>query len=195
MKWLQKHILHCFIAGIVAVLPVFGMLIFVSYLEVQFASTGIDELRFYFPGLAIIITIVAIYLCGLIVTTFIGKWLWNFIDKFIEHIPGFAQIYGTIKEILGYSTDKNCIFKQVVLIPSNNGFGEELGLVTNSLVDDNQDKLVIFVPSAPTPTSGRLVVIDRDKVTPLEMSASDSFKAIIAMGKTENLLNELKKPR
>lgn len=192
MKSVEKHIINCLIAGAVAVLPAFGLLVFIAYVESTLASTGIGGIRFYFPGLGIILSLVVIYLFGLLVTTFIGKWLWNFLDKFINRLPAIGQLYRTIKEILGYSTDQKTIFQQVVLVPANQGCGEELGLVTEKITNnDGSIKLVVFIPAAPTPTSGRLIFIDEKEVKPLHMSAAETFKTLISMGKTKSVKAEI----
>ena len=192
MKRVQKHIINCFIAGIVAILPIFGLVVFIAYVETTLASTGIGGFRFYFPGLGIILCLIVIYFFGLFVTTFIGKWIWNLFDGLLNRFPAIGQLYITIKEILGYSTDKNTIFQQVVLVPANQGYGEELGLVTERITNNNASvKLVVFIPAAPTPTSGRLIFIDEKEVKPLNMSAADTFKALISMGKTKNIKIEI----
>jgi len=43
--------------------------------------------------------------------------------------------------------------------------------------------------TAPAPTSGRIVVIDEKKVKILETNASEVFKALISMGKTDTIKN------
>ncbi|MCP4177488.1 MAG: DUF502 domain-containing protein [bacterium] len=189
MKSLEKHIMNCLIGGVVAVLPIFGLAIFIGYMELQIASSGIGKLEFYFPGLGIIISIIIIYLLGLFVTTIAGKWVWNRFDKFFNKLPVLGQVYKMIKEILGYDTDTDSVFKQVVLVPSVFGKGEELGLVTSSFVEDDITKLVVFVPSAPTPTTGRLVYINETDTRLLNISAADTFKTLISMGKTDVIKN------
>ena len=165
---------------------------FIAYVESTLASTGIGGIRFYFPGLGIILSLVVIYLFGLLVTTFVGKWLWNIIDRLLNRLPAIGVLYRTIKEILGYSTEKNTLFQQVVLVPATSGFGEELGLVTEKITNnDGSIKLVVFMPSAPTPTTGRLIFIDEKDVKPLHMSAADTFKALISMGKSKNVKAEI----
>ncbi len=192
MKRVQQHIINCFIAGIVAVLPIFGLAVFIAYLEMTLASTGIGGIRFYFPGLGILLCLVIIYFLGLFVTTFIGKWIWNLFDGLLNRVPALGQLYRTLKEILGYNTDENTVFQQVVLVPSNQGAGEELGLVTERVKNnDGSVKLIVFIPAAPTPTSGRLIFIDEKDVKPLNMSAADTFKTLISMGKTKNIKAEI----
>jgi uncharacterized membrane protein len=192
MKSFEKHVMNCLIGGVVAVLPIFGLAVFLGYMENQIAASGIGKLHFYFPGLGIIISIIIIYLLGLFVTTIIGNWIWGRFDKIFNKLPVIGQIYKTIKEILGYDTDTDAVFKQVVLIPSILGKGEELGLVTSSFIEGDIKKLIVFVPSAPTPTTGRLIYIDEKETRPLNITAADTFKTLISMGKTDLIEKGLK---
>jgi len=49
--------------------------------------------------------------------------------------------------------------------------------------------LLVFVPASPTPTTGRLVVIDPQAVKRLDMPVSEILKVLVAMGKTDFNLN------
>ena len=51
---------------------------------------------------------------------------------------------------------KKLFFQEVVLVPNKDIAAEELGLVTNQISDESGNiKLVIFIPGAPNPASGR----------------------------------------
>ncbi|PKN62078.1 MAG: hypothetical protein CVU57_26260 [Deltaproteobacteria bacterium HGW-Deltaproteobacteria-15] len=186
MKRLYKHLTRSLIAGIVAILPVGGLIITVGYLESTISSSGLSKMDFYFPGFGLLAAILLIYLIGLGVTTFVGKWIWKKIDTLLDKLPALGRLYGTLKQILGYGSGESAIFYEAVLVPSRDMQSEELGLVTNRIYDENGDmKLVIFVPGAPNPTSGRLLMMDKETVKPLGMPVNDVLKALVSMGKTE----------
>jgi uncharacterized membrane protein len=56
-----------------------------------------------------------------------------------------------------------------------------MGLVTNRLADG---RAVVFVPGAPNPTSGRLLLVDASALRPVAMNVNDAFKALVSVGKT-----------
>jgi uncharacterized membrane protein len=92
----------------------------------------------------------------------------------------------SLKQILGYGAGENAMFHQTVLIPSRDGKGDELGLVTNEItMADGSKKIIVFVPGTPNPTTGRLVITTREQVKPTFMSAHDALKTLIAVGKTD----------
>lgn len=192
MKPIRKHITNSLLAGIVAILPVGGLIITIGYLESTISSSGLSKMPFYFPGFGLIAAVIFIYLIGFAVTTFIGKWIWKRVDSILDKLPALGSLYQTLKQILGYGEGEDALFYAAVLVPSRDIKSDELGLVTNKIADDKGNtKLVIFVPGVPNPTSGRLIVIDKESVKPIAMPVNETLKALVSMGKTEIDLKSL----
>jgi uncharacterized membrane protein len=94
-------------------------------------------------------------------------------------------LYQTLKQIIGYGEGKDAIFHRVVLVCGDVPEAAELGLVTNETADaTGKRKLIVFVPGAPNPTAGRLIVIDAERTVPLSVSVSDALKTLLSVGKT-----------
>ena len=191
MNRIQKHITKSLLAGFVAILPIGGLMLTVGYLEATISSSGISNMPFYFPGLGLFVSIVFIYMIGLAVTTFIGRWIWSRIDKLLHRLPSLGPLYQTLKQILGYGDGEEAVFQEVVLVPNKDIAAEELGLVTNQISDESGNiKLVIFIPGAPNPASGRLLVMDPASIKRISMSVNETLKALVSMGKTDISLIE-----
>ena len=185
MQTLTSHISRCFLAGIVALLPIGGSIIAVVYLESLLASSWLAKQPWYFPGLGLLATAVGIYLIGLTVSTFLGRWIWSRIDLVLASLPALGRMYQTLKQILGYSEGKDALFLRVVLVKGYSPDGEELGLVTNETKStEGVQKLIVFVPGSPNPTTGRLIVIDASRTVPLSISVNDAIKSLLSVGKT-----------
>lgn len=186
MNQISRHFTKNILAGLVAILPIGGLVLTIGYLEKSISSIGLTRLPFYFPGLGILLVVVLIYLIGLILTTFIGKWLWNSIDKLLNNLPALGKLYQTLKQILGYGEGEDAIFQQTVLVPAQGGSGMEIGLVTNRiLLPDGSENLVVFIPGSPNPTSGRLVISKPDMVKQTQIPINSAFKILVAAGKSE----------
>jgi uncharacterized membrane protein len=184
MKLITRHITRCLLAGIVALLPIGGFIATVIYLESTISGSWLARQVWYFPGLGLIATTIGIYLIGLTVSTFIGRWLWSLIDRILNGLPLLGRLYQTLKQIVGYGDGKDGIFQEVVLVPNGKTEGRELGLVTNEFTNDaGVRQLVVFVPDAPNPTAGRLVVIDANDVEPVPMPVNDVLKVLVSVGK------------
>ena len=182
---ITKHVSRCFLAGIVALLPIGGLVLTIAYLEMSIAESWLAKQPWYFPGLGLLATAAAIYLIGLTVSTFLGRWLWGRVDLLFDSLPALGRLYQTLKQIIGYGEGKDAIFQRVVLIGGETPGASELGLVTNETVDaTGARKLIVFVPGAPNPTAGRLIVIDAGRTEPLAVSVSDALKTLLSVGKT-----------
>ncbi|MSR56963.1 MAG: DUF502 domain-containing protein, partial [Planctomycetaceae bacterium] len=180
---------RCLLAGLVALLPIGGFVLTVVYLERSIAESWLARQPFYFPGLGLIASTVGIYLIGLTVSTFVGRWLWALLDRVLDGLPMLGRLYQTLKQIVGYSDGKDAIFQGVVLVPNGKNEGSEMGLVTNEVANaGGARQLVVFVPNAPNPTAGRLIVIDAGQVQPLAMAVSDAMKVLLSVGKTSLVL-------
>ncbi len=186
MNSISNHFTKNILAGLVAILPIGGLILTIGYLETSISSAGLTRLPFYFPGLGILLVLVLIYLIGMILTTFIGKWLWNVIDKLLNNLPALGKLYQTLKQILGYGEGEDAIFQQTVLVPAQGGTGMEIGLVTNRIkLPDGSESLIIFIPGSPNPTSGRLVISKPEMVTLTKIPVNSAFKILVAAGKSE----------
>jgi uncharacterized membrane protein len=184
MKFITTHVSRCFLAGVVALLPIGGLVLTVAYLENTVAAAWPKQVPYY-PGLGILAAAGSIYLVGLTVSTFIGRWLWRLIDSLLDRLPALGTFYQTLKQILGYGAGKDAIFQQVVLLQDREFGGHEVGLVTNRLSGfGGVEQLVIFVPGAPNPTLGRLIILDSKLVRPVDVPVSEALKSLVSVGKT-----------
>jgi len=185
MKPLTAHLTRCLVAGFVALLPVGGLILSIVYAEYLIADVGLVDQEFYFPGLGLIAVALVLYLVGLVVSTFVGRWIWSRVDRLLVSLPTLGQLYQTLKQVLGYGDGEDAIFRQVVLIEGDAPGTQELGLVTNEVVENGTQKLTVFVPGAPNPAAGRLVLIAAQDVRPIDMPVSDALKTLVALGTTD----------
>lgn len=186
MNTITRHITTNILTGLVAILPVGGLIITIGYLETTISSSGLTRLPFYFPGLGIIVVLLLIYIIGLILTTFVGKWIWSRIDRLLKNLPALGNLYGSLKQILGYGEGKDAMFHETVLVPAQGGTGMEFGLVTNRIkLPDDSEKLLVFIPGSPNPTTGRLIITDPDEVTATDIPVNSTFKLLVAAGKSD----------
>jgi uncharacterized membrane protein len=183
MNSLTRHVTRCLVGGIVALLPIGGTILGVAYLEGVLTESWRSEVSVYFPGLGLLLAVAAIYFVGLFVTTFLGKWLWRRADVVLEKLPVLGSLYQSLKEVLGYDSDRDRFFEAVVAVPVDGGF--EIGLVTGSAPGpDGEEHSVVFVPSSPNPTNGRLLLLPPDRMRTLDLRAADALRGLVSLGKT-----------
>jgi uncharacterized membrane protein len=178
-----RHVTRCLIGGIVALLPIGGTVLGVAYLESVLTESWRGEVSWYFPGLGLLLALAVIYFVGLFVTTFLGKWLWRRVDTVLEKLPILGSLYQSLKEVLGYDSTRDRFFEAVVAVAVDDGF--EIGLVTGSAPGpDGEEHSVVFVPSSPNPTNGRLLLLPPDRIRKLDLRAADALRGLVSMGKT-----------
>ena len=178
-----RHVTRCLVGGVVALLPIGGTVLGVAYLEKVLTESWKDDVAWYFPGLGIVLALLVIYVVGLFVTTIFGRWLWRSADKLLERLPLLGSLYQSLKEVLGYDTERDRFFEAVVAVPVDDGF--ELGLVTGAAEGpDGTEHTLVFVPSSPNPTNGRLLLLPPGRIKKLDLRAADALRGLVSMGKT-----------
>src|SRR5262245_21878357 len=99
MSYLTRHISRCFLAGLVALLPIGGFILTVVYLESAISESWLARQPWYVPGFGLLATAAGIYAIGLTVSTFIGRWAWNKLDFVLDSLPMLGRLYQTLKQI------------------------------------------------------------------------------------------------
>jgi uncharacterized membrane protein len=181
MNAIVRHVTRCMLAGALTILPVGGLVLALVLAEQTVAKSWLAKQPYYVPGLGIVAALVLVYALGLVATTFIGRWFWKQMDRLLENLPGLGRLYVTLKQVLGYGQGEHAMFRRVVLVP--NPGGHELGLVTNEVAGpDGRPRLILFLPGAPNPTAGRLVLADPAQVVAVATPVHDVLKAMLSAG-------------
>jgi uncharacterized membrane protein len=182
MERIRMHFVRSSLAGLVALLPLVGFVLTVVYFENQVAGVWLKQQGFYFFGLGLVLVLLLTYLVGLTVSTFLGNWLWKRLDRLLDQLPILGNLYQTFKQILGYGEGPKGLFQRVVLVRSDAGDRREIGLVTQEPSPASGQLLVVFVPTAPTPTGGRLIFVAPDRVEPSTMTVSQALQFVVSLG-------------
>jgi uncharacterized membrane protein len=79
------------------------------------------------------------------------------------------------------------MFQRVVLVEFPRPGIYSVGFVTSETGGEAQVKTAatvvnVFIPTTPNPTSGFLVLVPNEQVTPLEMSVAEGMKMVISGG-------------
>lgn len=134
--------------------------------------------------LAIIFTIVALYLLGWIASRVIGQRLIEFFEYFIHRIPLVESVYGAIKKFLSVLQSKPDEVQRVVLIEFPSKHMKTVGFVTRVLEDQKtgQQLAAVYVPTTPNPTSGYLEIVPIENLVSTDWSMDEAMTFIISGG-------------
>ena len=182
MSRLNNHLRKTFLAGVFAAVPVVVTVFVIWYVDHN--TRVISEKLFgrSIPFVGVLIALVAIYLGGLVATTLLGKWVIGLIDRLLSRLPGFRQLYAAWKQVALTPGGGEGMFAKVVLVAEVSPHARVIGFTSGQPLDGQPDTLCVFVPNAPNPLQGRLLLVDRSRCTPLDTSAEDAFKMILSTG-------------
>ena len=178
-----------FLTGILVVVPI-GATILILY----WIFTRIDDILqpviktiwgHPVTGVGFGITIVLIYLVGVIASNVAGKRLLRYGEFLLAKVPVVRPLYASIKQILmGFSVPREAGFMQVVLIEFPRKGIWTVGFITNESSDQSgQTQLSIFIPTSPNPTSGFLQIAREDEVIRTDISVEHALRMIVSAGR------------
>jgi uncharacterized membrane protein len=182
MQALKMHLAKCFVAGIVAILPLVGLVLTVVYFEHQVAGVWLKDQGFYVFGLGLILLALILYLIGLMVSSLIGRWLFGRFDQFLDRLPVSGMLYQTLKQMVGYGEGPQGLFKRVVWVPFQFPTRTELGLVTMEPTPSSAGRVAVFLPAAPTPTTGRLIYLEPNELIESSLSVREALQLLVSLG-------------
>src|SRR5499427_9387833 len=177
MGWLKAHLRNKLVAGALAAIPVIVTIFILWYVD----SKARDVLHVHTPVVGIAITIVAIYLLGVFVTSVVGQFLLRAFDRVIRRVPGLRDLYRSWKQVALTDTQVG-IFAHVVLVPDDAGRGCVLGFTSGHAIEGDPGLSCVFVPGSPNPTTGRLHFVPTTRCIRLDLSPQEALKLIISGG-------------
>jgi uncharacterized membrane protein len=140
------------------------------------------------PGLGSILTVLIVFLTGLLTNNLVGNWMVRQWEKLLHRIPVVSSLYGSVKQVSDtlFSSSGNS-FRTAVLIQYPREGSYTIGFLTGVPGGDVANHLVgdfvsVYVPTTPNPTSGFFLMMERSQVKELDMSVDAALKYIVSMG-------------
>jgi len=140
------------------------------------------------PGAGFFALVLLILGIGAAAHNIIGKRLIHGVEDLVIRIPFVRWIYRTTKEVSSaVLEEKSTSFRKVVLVEFPYRGVHSIGFQTSdapSEVSAVVGKAVfpVFVPTAPNPMSGYVVLYAEDEIVPLPMSVDDGLRFVISAG-------------
>ncbi|MES2013901.1 MAG: DUF502 domain-containing protein, partial [Pseudomonadota bacterium] len=128
------------------------------------------------PGMGAVLTLLIIFVTGLIATNFFGKRVIRIWEALLARVPVVKSIYASVKQVSDtLFSDSGNAFRQAVLVqfPREGAWtiafvtGHPGGDVANHL---QGDYVSVYVPTTPNPTGGYFLMMPRADVIDLDMS-------------------------
>jgi uncharacterized membrane protein len=196
---LKKKMKRIFLTGLAVVIPA-GLTIYILFFIIDVMDNLLriipvnyqpdNLLNFHIPGLGVIVTVLLIFICGLVTTSYFGNRLVDFGERIVGKIPFVRSIYQAIKQIAdSFFMDRTQSFKKVVIVEYPRRGIYSIGFITGTPNGEIQQQLRqnqlcvgIYIPCALTPTTGVFVMVPRDELIETTMSVEEAFTLIISAG-------------
>ncbi|MBI3713916.1 MAG: DUF502 domain-containing protein [Burkholderiales bacterium] len=143
---------------------------------------------FKIKGLGAVLTVLVIFVTGLLTKNFIGNYVVKLWETILTHIPIVSSIYSSVKQVSDtlFSSSGNAFSKALLIQYPREGCwtiafltGKPGGDVAKHL---QGDYLSVYVPTTPNPTSGYFLMIPKKDAIELDMSVDTALKYVVSMG-------------
>jgi uncharacterized membrane protein len=133
-------------------------------------------------------TLLLLFLVGALVGNFIGVQLLAWLDELVMHVPVVKGIYGATKQLMNaIQSGQGGSFKDVVMVEWPQPGSFTLGFVAQrncawATPAGGAPMIAVYIPTAPNPTSGYVVLLEESKVRPMSVSPEEALTWAISGG-------------
>lgn len=139
------------------------------------------------PGLGLLIVLASIVIIGWLGSTFLYQRIAEIGDDLLRRVPFLKTVYDALKDLMEGLVGSKKKFDRPVLITPQDGSGlGQLGFLTQEDLTHlgmAADHVAVYVPYS-FAWSGRLFIVPRSAVTPVDAKAAEVMKFILSGGVT-----------
>lgn len=200
MRRIFRSLRRTFVSGLLALLPL-GFTLYVLWLLYQlayslfgphtaFAGFMRRVLGRYIPGTEVAITVLMVFLVGVIARHWVGRGLLRGVERAVQAVPGVRNLYWGTRQLAHVVLHREQAFvkgRRMVLVEFPYPGSYVLGVITNEDVAEmsglfSPDMVSVYIPTAPNPLSGWVLFVPRSKVSPVELTAEEALSLILSGG-------------
>ncbi|HSH46430.1 MAG TPA: DUF502 domain-containing protein [Longimicrobiales bacterium] len=188
IKTLRRHL----IAGLIVIAPV-GVTLYILWwlfllVDGVLGPFVYGALGVTIPGLGLLLLLGILLLVGWLAERTLGAQFINGWNAILDRVPVVSRLYGATRRIVGsvFGGEEKRFFREVVLFEYPSPGQWTLGFVTGrapgALDDRMEDGVTIFLPTAPNPVTGFLIIVPRARTIRLPVTVEEGFTYILSAG-------------
>lgn len=132
-------------------------------------------------------TVLIVLLVGVLMGNFLGKQLLAWLDELMDNIPVIKGIYGSTKRLMtAIQSGGGGSFKEVVLVEWPHPGSYTLGFLARRdcswAMAEGEKMVAVYIPTAPNPTSGYVIMIDPGKLRTTNVKPEEAFTWAVSGG-------------
>lgn len=182
-KVMLKEIMARILKGFLSLIPIIVIIAIFNYLFSLFEELLLFSLGFtksiYISGVTFVVVAGVLYYIGYLIEKNREFILLELTERVIKKIPIIKSIYSIIKDMINIFSTKKGEYKGVVYIPV--GKGKIMGFITRR----DENKLTVFIPTTPNPTTGLLFFVDEADAEYLDIEVEDAITMLVSLGATK----------
>jgi uncharacterized membrane protein len=185
----MKAVFRYFAQGLIVLVPI-SLTVFVLYKAfVWFRGmfAGVNEIvhPYVDPFIYLILACAFVFMVGIFTSNVVGNFFIQEAGKLLEKIPIFRTIFSPIKDFTSAFIGNNKKFNHPVLVITNRQTGvREIGFITDDDLSElgiSKDFAAVYFPACYS-ISGKLLIVPRELIEPLNVPASEAMKYIVSGG-------------
>nr|WP_320131207.1 DUF502 domain-containing protein [uncultured Holophaga sp.] len=157
----------------------------IAWVAVQF---GLHTIPYWvLAGLSLLAMLGLLILTGMLVGNLLGRQLLQWLDNLMLNIPLVKGVYGATKQLMSaVQQGKGGSFREVVLVEWPMPGSYTLGLVARKdclwVMPEGPERVAVYVPTAPNPTSGYVIMVERSRLRTVDMSPEQVVAWAVSAG-------------
>lgn len=180
------------IAGLIVIAPL-GVTIYILWwlfttLDGIIGRSLYNIIGFPIPGLGLILLVLLLLGVGWIAEATVGSKMVEWWNAALNRVPVVSRLYSATRRIVGsvFGSEERKFFRSVVLFeypsPGQWTLGFETGDAPRALDDRLEDGVTIFLPTAPNPVTGFLIIVPAARIIRLPVTIEEGFTYVFSAG-------------
>ena len=194
LRSLQRNVL----AGLITIGPLFVTWLVFSWVWSNLARAGLPLARLldpalphellehqgFEPVLAVLLTLVMLYVVGVITSMVVGRQIFNLFEAILERLPFVAKVYTSVRQLLDTMMAKKDTGQRVVLVDFPAPGQKCIGFLTRTMTDSTTGRplAAVLLPNAINPTSAILQILPADRVTETDLTMEQAMSMLMTGG-------------
>lgn len=143
---------------------------------------------FRIPGLGLLLLIALLLTVGWLAERTVGSQMLDWWHAALDRVPVVSRLYNATRRIVGsvFGGEGRRFFREVVLFEYPSPGQWTLGFVTGraprALADRMNGGVTIFLPTAPNPVTGFLIIVPEERIIRLPVTVEEGFTFILSAG-------------
>ena len=134
-----------------------------------------------------LIAFIIVVFVGAFLASVIGRAIWRVFEHALIKTPLLRKIYPYIKQVTDFFlARKKFSFSKIVAIEFPRKGMWSVGMVTGpglkKLAPDETELLTVFIPTAPSPINGFLVIVQKSDVIELDITFEEVVRFVVSVG-------------